>query len=493
MDSANHLDDAKKILNGRFARLDQIAWAIVVASGAPAQDEVRWQQIDATTQWLETLDLQFRTSNGLPARKSRGVPVAGFDVREYRYLAIEEVQAAAVEAHCWPFDDNASLQCEYGKKGRQIGTVNHRMKSLSISDLILHWGDETGSDEKFTILNAVAHGHLVVTDPIVDLSVLDTEADVEEFLQSNSKYARKYWPSGDEVLLQDAHCTAILEFVEYGNTKSIQARYLDDACDHLCIRKTDFQTWLTQERRDFPSFWFSVKERAVQSVPETSAKTIADQILSVESQINAAKGIPIILKHWLLCDSWSRTEGLLLLSGVSPSSVFEKIPTRFGGSRLECVHLETLDGFEHDPADGQTFALVIELNESLWDSGQHPERAAPSYFIQWAQSKQRPPAWLPWAVEHNLIESKDSFAELPTADEPIGDRERGTLQKQIAALALVLAEKSNRYKRGQKPNVKQIADAIEDLLEALPDSNKNGLSSANIRANITAGIDLLSG
>ena len=66
MASTNQLDDAKKILKGHFERLDQIAWAMVIASGPPAQNEVRWQQIDATTQWLESLDLQFRASAAAP-------------------------------------------------------------------------------------------------------------------------------------------------------------------------------------------------------------------------------------------------------------------------------------------------------------------------------------------------------------------------------------------------------------------------------------------
>lgn len=97
------IKQAKETLARKFARLDHIAWAMVIlTSEAPAQGEGRYRQILGVTRWLESLALQFRTSNGLPASQPKGVPVAGTDVRDYRYLAIADVRTAAIEAHCWP-------------------------------------------------------------------------------------------------------------------------------------------------------------------------------------------------------------------------------------------------------------------------------------------------------------------------------------------------------------------------------------------------------
>jgi hypothetical protein len=69
--------------------------------------------------------------------------------------------------------------------------------------------------------------------------------------------------------------------------------------------------------------------------------------------------------------------------------------------------------------------------------------------------------------------------------------ERNTLLKQIAALSLVLAEKSNRYKRGGKPNALQIAKDTVEILDALPDADTRGVGSSSIRESIHAGIELL--
>jgi hypothetical protein len=84
-----------------------------------------------------------------------------------------------------------------------------------------------------------------------------------------------------------------------------------------------------------------------------------------------------------------------------------------------------------------------------------------------------------------------SAAKDETAD--VSSRSRDTFQKQIAALALALAAKHSKYKRGEAPNANQIAAAIDEILGELPDANTHGLSSATIRANIKAGIDLLNG
>ncbi|WP_129112207.1 hypothetical protein [Burkholderia pseudomallei] len=101
--TANDKDEAREILAQTYARLDQIAWAMVIlAPNAPAQGEARYRQIQDVTNWLVSVGLQFRSSGGLPASLPAGTPVTDTDVREYQYLAVADVRTAAISARCWP-------------------------------------------------------------------------------------------------------------------------------------------------------------------------------------------------------------------------------------------------------------------------------------------------------------------------------------------------------------------------------------------------------
>ncbi|QIN62479.1 hypothetical protein SBC1_24940 [Caballeronia sp. SBC1] len=96
-------EEARKIIEQRYARLDHVAWAMVILTpDAPPQGEGRSRQILGVTRWLESLGLQCRTYNGLPASQPKGVPVVGIDVREYQYLAVADVRAVAIADKCWP-------------------------------------------------------------------------------------------------------------------------------------------------------------------------------------------------------------------------------------------------------------------------------------------------------------------------------------------------------------------------------------------------------
>jgi hypothetical protein len=90
------------------------------------------------------------------------------------------------------------------------------------------------------------------------------------------------------------------------------------------------------------------------------------------------------------------------------------------------------------------------------------------------------------ADQSSLTATRDVSAD-------VSKRERESLQKQIAALALVLAEKSAKYKNGDKPNANQIAEAVALMLDAIPEANKHGVSSTSLRASIKAGIEMLQG
>ncbi|WP_175718782.1 hypothetical protein [Burkholderia anthina] len=111
--------------------------------------------------------------------------------------------------------------------------------------------------------------------------------------------------------------------------------------------------------------------------------------------------------------------------------------------------------------------------------------------------------------EHNLpsvedlrIATSDLFARIESAGDevsaangeiaaPLGDKAKVTLLKQIGALAALVAEKDGEYKRGDKLNVKKIADTVGELVDALPDASAHGLKNSSLRQNIGDGLKLL--
>ena len=99
-------------------------------------------------------------------------------------------------------------------------------------------------------------------------------------------------------------------------------------------------------------------------------------------------------------------------------------------------------------------------------------------FVHWAQG-------LGWHLPIDFPHQQSRAATQST------DRERDTLIKQIGAMALVAAERSGRYQRGGLPNASAIAEAVGALVQAMPDANAHGLSSASIRKNIGDGLGLL--
>lgn len=106
MVTAADIEQARNTLERKFARLDHLAWAMVILTAdVPPSGEDRYRQILSATRWLQSLGLPFRHSNGLPASQPKGVPVAGMDVREYQYLAVADVRMAAIEARCWPTEE----------------------------------------------------------------------------------------------------------------------------------------------------------------------------------------------------------------------------------------------------------------------------------------------------------------------------------------------------------------------------------------------------
>lgn len=94
------------------------------------------------------------------------------------------------------------------------------------------------------------------------------------------------------------------------------------------------------------------------------------------------------------------------------------------------------------------------------------------------------------AFEHAC--QQPTITHSPTAAVGVeSDSERVRLLKHIGALALVVAEKSAKYKKGDQPNVSQISQAAVDMLELLPDVNARGAGISNLRKSVAEGLELL--
>lgn len=90
-----------------------------------------------------------------------------------------------------------------------------------------------------------------------------------------------------------------------------------------------------------------------------------------------------------------------------------------------------------------------------------------------------------------LAEDLERFQNL-AADQPVKIKsERDKLLKQIGLLALVLAEKSNRYKRGKKPNAFQVAKDAQLIIDAVELPGKKGTGKTEICNSISQGLKLL--
>ncbi|PPD29263.1 MAG: hypothetical protein CTY19_17695 [Methylomonas sp.] len=90
-----------------------------------------------------------------------------------------------------------------------------------------------------------------------------------------------------------------------------------------------------------------------------------------------------------------------------------------------------------------------------------------------------------------LTEPEQSTAPIIEPDTELKDFERNKYLKQIAALALLLAEKSNKYKKGDKPKALPIANDIQEIFDAGDFPGKSGTGTTELRDSISKGIKLL--
>lgn len=111
------------------------------------------------------------------------------------------------------------------------------------------------------------------------------------------------------------------------------------------------------------------------------------------------------LREWFLHDSWTIAQGLALLIDVDPARV-DFVDSFYDGSPWVAGPRLTPD--EH--------SRIAKLARLWQGKPEHTclRRAAPSYFIEWAESKGLPPQWLAVAQAAGIV--------VPTQPAPTAER-----------------------------------------------------------------------
>ncbi|SAL09419.1 hypothetical protein AWB69_00033 [Caballeronia udeis] len=137
----------------------------------------------------------------------------------------------------------------------------------------------------------------------------------------------------------------------------------------------------------------------------------------LERQLEVSRDASIVIEQWFRRDLWAPEEAFMLLLNIDPeeSSVGES--TRFVGglkpllefARIKyldgrCIHAEIWTslierGFAPRDLARKVRMVVRDTSQryremmSLWQSGEHPGRNPPSYYAQWARSKDFAVPW----------------------------------------------------------------------------------------------------
>ncbi|OXJ37927.1 hypothetical protein CFB82_07215 [Burkholderia sp. HI2714] len=118
------------------------------------------------------------------------------------------------------------------------------------------------------------------------------------------------------------------------------------------------------------------------------------------------------LRYWFRRDTWTPDEALPLLIGIDPGSLSHgDSHIRYLDGALVCIAasmhahglewpIESFDDFG-TLEDLKAVPSLIHEMRLMWESGNHPPRNAPAYFIEWAQRKGFK---VPWLASGRLID-----------------------------------------------------------------------------------------
>jgi hypothetical protein len=364
--------------------------------------------------------------------------------------------------------------------------MKHLITAYSLDDILHRWEEETDKENlRLVLLTEIFAENLKVIDPYIDMSVLDTK---EEFLKENGEYGVCYSSYGGELIFKKKYWEAIRGFVLYGYAFKGSVP-IQTVLENICVRKNDFLNWLKKTDQHLPNFWFSMKEKSENPTTEMRKRALAmsatmndpefQESMTVHlEEIESRRGVPIILHDWFKHDTWKQEEGLMLLSGLSPETLFDFDQNIYDEPIRIIKFLLTVDGFEGDPRSGSGHLRKLASYERLWESGNHPSRATPEYFISWALSKGSPPDWLDWAIENNYFNQ----SKLRTEKQVEGKSEPSYLNVIGALLGIILEKTDQNGKR--YTNIANQETLITEIHNHFGDSE--GLSKSNLQKKFPA-------
>lgn len=357
------------------------------------------------------------------------------------------------------------------------------IRAYSIDDIIFRWDEEPDKEKlRVVLLNAFYEGSLKITDPITDMECFEVDEDIKQFLNTHKKYGIHYLSNGQDLVFNSDYFHAIDNFINYGS-KSLN---LNCALESLCVKKPDFLEWIKESDQELPDFWFYIWDRQLNPTTKTlklreAAKLIRNQFSETIQKdleaIESIRGIPLMLHKWFKHDTWKVKEGLMLLSGLSPETLFDAEQSTYGEQYRKVIYLKTLDGLEGDPSDSHAngFEWLLAFYEDLWNSGDHPPKAPPKYFIDWALQKNVKPNWLEWAVENGYYVAR--LVEESQSKEISGKSETGYLNIIGALLGLALVKVDKNGKRfASFKDQRTLIEAIHDNF-----GDTDGLSASNLQ------------
>ena len=190
---------------------------------------------------------------------------------------------------------------------------------------------------------------------------------------------------------------------------------------------------------------------------------------------------PMRLHFWLLHDTWTVDEALVLLCGFDPkdtdvTSFGESVNHHhFGDAKSDkAIRLDgicmTDDVFYAVAGRSAAWSQLHHLRmkhlqmKKVWGSGNHNgERFSPSYFVSWANNKHVHIDWLEWANGAGYADivntpEEKSKALIALNEKPLSTTERNTLLTIIAALCDALD--IDPQKRGFSGDVAKMTERI---------------------------------
>jgi hypothetical protein len=163
-------------------------------------------------------------------------------------------------------------------------------------------------------------------------------------------------------------------------------------------------------------------------------------------------------KFWLDAPEYSLVEAAYIVCDHNPESITEGVPQKVLNA---CRQMK---------------AYLVSGGRAYSDT--HPRKilVTNDFVREWA----------------DYFQETDFFNPEPLQiDKPLTESKRDKLLKQIGVMALVLAEAKGKYKKGEKPNASQIAEAVQLVTDAFEFPGKIGTGSTEIRDSIRVGLKLL--